>query len=91
MKIMYADDSDYGQDILQIMGELAMLMEEDKLYTKNEICSHLNKIKNWAYNLKQRVMDTLAGDDYFNPFISVEMWHESLRELERQEKEARKA
>lgn len=83
MKIMYADDSDYGQQILQIMAELAELMDEEKLYTKNEICSRLRKIKNWSYNLVGMVQETPATDDFYNPFTSVEMWHENLAELER--------
>lgn len=65
MKIIYDEESDYGQQILQIMAELASLMDEDKLYTKTEICSILIKVKNYAYNLKDKVRNTPAVDDFF--------------------------
>ena len=86
MKIMYADESDYGQQILQIMGELALLMDEDKLYTKTEICKILTKVKNFAYNLKDKVQWTPATEDFYNPFNTIEHWHSHMKFLEEQAK-----
>lgn len=87
MKIIYDDESDYGQQILQIMAELASLMDEDKLYTKTEICSTLTKVKNYAYNLKDMVRNTPATDDFYNPFNSTDHWHAHIAFLEEQAKE----
>lgn len=89
MKIIYDDDSDYGQQILQIMGELAMLMDEEKLYTKTEICSILSKVRNYAYNLRDMVQRTPATEDFYNPFNTIEHWHNHIRFLEEQAKEVK--
>lgn len=87
MKIMYDDSSDYGQELLEILGELSSLMEEDKLYTKTQIINTLRKTRNKIANLRDKVQWTLATDDYYNPFCSIEQWHKALKELETGEKE----
>ena len=89
MKIIYDESSDYGQQILQIMGELATLMDEEKLYTKTEICSILSKVRNRAYNLRDVVQRTPATEDFYNPFNTVEHWHSHIKFLEEQAKEAK--
>ena len=87
MKIIYDDDSDYGQLILQIMGELALLMDEEKLYTKTEITTTLRKVQNAAFNLRSKVMETPATEDFYNPFNSIEHWHTHMAFLEEMAKE----
>ena len=87
MKIIYDENSDYGQQILQIMAELAILMDEDKLYTKTEICSILTKVKNYAYNLKDMVRNIPAVDDFYNPFHTLDRLQTHILFLEKQAKE----
>lgn len=87
MKILYADESDYGQQILQILAELASLMEEEKLYTKTQIVSILSRIQNYAFNLKDIVRKIPAVDGFYNPYNSIDQWHAHIKALEDQAKE----
>ena len=63
--ITYTEESDYGQAVQQLMGEIAELMDTEKEYSKKEILSHLNKIKNWSYNLKRDVIAIPADDSFW--------------------------
>lgn len=65
--INYTDYSDYGQKVLQLAAEVAELMDPEKDYTKKEVVTHLNKIKNWAYNLKRDVIAEPADSSYWRP------------------------
>ena len=65
MKIIFADETDYGQDVLQLVGEISSLMDADKEYTKREIMIALRKIKNWSYSLERRIVSTPFDDVYF--------------------------
>ena len=65
MKITYAEETDYGQEVLQLVGEISSLMDTDHEYTKREIMVALRKIKNWSYSLERRVVSTPFDDPYF--------------------------
>lgn len=65
MKITYTEETDYGQDVLQLAGEIASLMEPEGEYTKRQIMIALRKIKNWSYSLERKVVSTPFEDEYF--------------------------
>lgn len=65
MKIIYADETDYGQDVLQLVGEISSLMDQDKEYTKKEIMAALRRVKNWSYSLERKIVSTPFNDEYF--------------------------
>lgn len=65
MKIKYSEETDYGQDVLQLVGEISSLMDLDKEYTKKEILEALRKIKNWSSSVERKVRFTQFEDDYF--------------------------
>ena len=64
----FDEETDYGQDILVLMGEVASLMEEGRLYSKTEINSTLIRIKNRAANIQHE----MAGKDKDTYFTGID-------------------
>lgn len=58
MKYPFKEESDYGQDILDLAGLVASLME-DRDYSKTEINTKMIFIKNKAFNIQK----SMAGRD----------------------------
>ena len=58
MKYPFKEESDYGQDILDLAGLVASLME-DRDYSKTEINTKMIFIKNKAANIQK----SIAGRD----------------------------
>ena len=65
--INYTDYSDYGQEVLQLAAEIAELMDPEKDYTKKEVVTRLNRVKNWAYILKRNVIAEPVDSSYWGP------------------------
>lgn len=59
MKIDYYEESDYGQDILELVGTIASLQDEGKEYTKTEINSTLIS----ARVIIERIQRDMKGRD----------------------------
>lgn len=69
--IKFDEDSDYGQDVLQLIGEINELMNENKIYTKTEINGILIRVKVQA----ERIQHNMSGRDkmpYFDGFLKEE-------------------
>lgn len=64
----FDEETDYGQDILELIGEVASLMEEDRTYSKTEINSTLIRIKNRAANIQHNI----AGKDRDAYFMGMD-------------------
>lgn len=60
----FIEESDYGQDILVLLGEVSSLMDPDKEYSKTAINQTLVRIKNRASNI-QRDISGRDKDIYF--------------------------
>lgn len=60
----FIEESDYGQDLLVLLGEISSLMDPEKEYSKTTINSTLIRIKNRASNI-QREISGRDKDLYF--------------------------
>lgn len=45
MKFKFDEDSDYGQDVLDLVGEVNLLMDENRSYQKTDVNAILIQIK----------------------------------------------
>ena len=63
MKIKYCESSQYGQEVLELVGLVAELQDPDKEMTKTEIMQILRIIKTYAEIIKIGV--SKLGFDYF--------------------------
>lgn len=69
--IKFDEESDYGQDVLELIGEVNLLMDMSKIYTKTEINAILIHVKVQA----ERIQHNMSGRDkmpYFGFFKDVE-------------------
>lgn len=64
MKIDFYESSDYGQDVLELMGTIVSLQDEGKEYTKTEINSTLIRARVIIDRI-QRDMKGRDKDSYF--------------------------
>lgn len=57
--IRFIEESDYGQDVLNLLGEVSSLMDGDKTYTKTEINRILIHVKVQA----EKIQQNMSGKD----------------------------
>lgn len=69
--IKFDEETDYGQDVLQLIGEATQLMDPAKIFTKTEINAILIHVKVQA----ERIQHNMAGKDKMPYFtcLSEEM------------------
>lgn len=64
--IRFFEESDYGQDVLELVGEVTQLMSQDRIFTKTEINTVLIHVKVKA----EQIQRNMSGRDkmpYFEP------------------------
>ena len=62
--ILFSDDSDYGQDVLELLAMVTSLTEE-KTYNKGEVTKILKQIQGKA----SIISGNLSKRDYLTPFV----------------------
>ena len=62
--ILFSDDSDYGQDVLELLAMVTSLTEE-KTYNKGEVTKILKQVQGKA----SIIMGNLSKRDYLTPFV----------------------
>lgn len=64
MKIRYKEESDYGQDILELIGMCVSLQDPEKEYTLKELREALAHIRGRCNRIEMYVADRMRREKY---------------------------
>lgn len=64
MKIRYKEESDYGQDILELIGMCVSLQDPEKEYTLKELHEALAHIRGRCNRIEMCVADRMRREKY---------------------------